>query len=108
MKHQQRQRRELGDVTPLAHRPRGPQPPVPRALQHRHARTLNDQPQPPRLAIASAIAALFRSNHLVRVLAVIATVPIFAWELSLGLWLAIKGFKPSPITAGMAQSEAAA
>jgi hypothetical protein len=30
-------------------------------------------------------------------------VPIFVWELSLGLWLAIKGFKPSPITAGLAE-----
>jgi len=34
-------------------------------------------------------------------LAVVATVPIFLWELSLGLWLVVKGFKPFPITAGM-------
>jgi len=27
--------------------------------------------------------------------------PIFCWELSLGLYLVIKGFKPSPVTAGM-------
>ena len=27
--------------------------------------------------------------------------PIFVWELSLGLYLAIRGFKPSAITAGM-------
>ncbi len=27
--------------------------------------------------------------------------PIFFWELSLGLYLVIKGFRPSPITAGM-------
>ena len=60
------------------------------------------------LLIASAIAALFRGDHPVPALAVIATVPIFAWELSLGLWLVIKGFKRSPITAGMAQSQAAA
>lgn len=31
----------------------------------------------------------------------IAAVPIFAWELSLGVYLVVKGFKPSPITAGM-------
>ena len=31
----------------------------------------------------------------------IAAAPIFAWELSLGVWLVIKGFKPSPVTAGM-------
>jgi hypothetical protein len=28
----------------------------------------------------------------------IATVPEFAWELSLGIYLTVKGFKPSPIT----------
>jgi hypothetical protein len=30
--------------------------------------------------------------------------PIFVWELSLGLYLVIKGFKPSPVTKGMARS----
>jgi len=54
------------------------------------------------LQIASAIAAFFRGDHAVTALTVIATVPIFLWELSLGLWLVVKGFKPSPITAGMA------
>jgi hypothetical protein len=29
----------------------------------------------------------------------IATIPEFAWELSLGIWLIVKGFKPSPILA---------
>ena len=28
-----------------------------------------------------------------------AAVPVAAWELSLGLWLTVKGFRPSPITA---------
>jgi hypothetical protein len=27
----------------------------------------------------------------------IATIPEFLWELSLGIYLAVKGFKPSPI-----------
>jgi hypothetical protein len=31
----------------------------------------------------------------------IATVPIGLWEFSLGVWLVVKGFKPSPTTAGM-------
>jgi Domain of unknown function (DUF4386) len=31
----------------------------------------------------------------------LAALPVAAWELSLGLWLVIKGFKPSPITTGM-------
>jgi hypothetical protein len=29
---------------------------------------------------------------------VIATIPEFFWELSLGIYLMVKGFKPSPIT----------
>jgi hypothetical protein len=33
-----------------------------------------------------------------------AAVPVAAWELSLGLWLTVKGFRPSPITAEMATS----
>ena len=57
------------------------------------------------LLIASATATLFRGNDPVTALAAIATAPIFLWELSLGIWLVVKGFKPSPITAGMAQPE---
>ncbi len=30
----------------------------------------------------------------------IATAPEFAWELSLGIYLMVKGFKPSPILSG--------
>jgi hypothetical protein len=33
---------------------------------------------------------------------VIATAPEFVWELSLGIYLMVKGFRPSPITTGMA------
>jgi hypothetical protein len=44
---------------------------------------------------------LFRGNDPITVLAAIATAPIFLWELSLGVWLVVKGFKPSPITSGM-------
>ncbi len=54
------------------------------------------------LLIASATATLFNSNDPITALAAIATVPIFLWELSLGLWLVVKGFKPSPITARLA------
>ena len=32
----------------------------------------------------------------------IATAPEFVWELSLGVYLIVKGFKPSPITTGTA------
>jgi hypothetical protein len=44
---------------------------------------------------------MFGLNSLTSVWHTIATAPIFVWELSLGLWLLIKGFKPSPISAGM-------
>ena len=33
--------------------------------------------------------------------ALIATLPIALWESSLGVYLVVKGFKPSPITAGL-------
>jgi hypothetical protein len=49
------------------------------------------------LLIAGVIARLFGAGTLV----LAAGVPVAAWELSLGLWLIVKGFKPSPITAGM-------
>ena len=31
----------------------------------------------------------------------VSTIPEFFWELSLGIYLIVKGFKPSPVTAGM-------
>jgi hypothetical protein len=54
------------------------------------------------LLIVSVMVTLFRGNHQVAALAGVATAPIFVWELSLGVWLVVKGFEPSPITAGMA------
>jgi hypothetical protein len=32
-------------------------------------------------------------------------IPIALWEFSLGVYLIVKGFKPSPITAGMTATE---
>jgi Domain of unknown function (DUF4386) len=57
------------------------------------------------LLITSAIATLFNHNHPITVLAVVATVPIFLWELSLGLWLLVKGFTPSPIIESRSREE---
>jgi Domain of unknown function (DUF4386) len=37
----------------------------------------------------------------------LAALPVAAWELSLGLWLVIKGFKPCPITTGMTATDTA-
>lgn len=51
------------------------------------------------ILIASAIATMLNDNNPITALAVIATIPIFLWELSLGVWLIVKGFRPSPITA---------
>lgn len=36
---------------------------------------------------------------------VIATIPEFFWELLLGIYLVVKGFKPSPITAGFVSND---
>ena len=52
------------------------------------------------LLIASVISTLFRTDHQITVLA-LGFLPVAAWEFSLGVWLVVKGFKPSPITTGM-------
>ncbi len=54
------------------------------------------------LLLAAVIATLFGGDigH-VSAFRAIATFPVAAWELSLGVWLVVKGFRPSPITAEM-------
>src|SRR6478609_9647882 len=54
------------------------------------------------LLLAAVIATLFGGGigH-VSAFQAIATLPVAAWEFSLGVWLVVKGFKPSPITAGL-------
>ena len=47
------------------------------------------------LIISSAIGTMFGVNEMVSVWSGIGAAPIFVWELSLGLWMAIKGFSPS-------------
>jgi Domain of unknown function (DUF4386) len=54
------------------------------------------------LLFASDVAVLFGLWEQMSLPAGIATLPVALWEFSLGVWLVIKGFKPSPITAGMA------
>jgi hypothetical protein len=54
------------------------------------------------LIIASFVAVLFGAYEQVSLWSGIATIPEFFWELSLGIYLIVKGFKPSPITAGYA------
>ncbi len=50
------------------------------------------------LLFASTTAIFFGAWELTSVWHQIATVPIFVWELSLGVWLVVKGFRPSPLT----------
>ncbi|HEY6813012.1 MAG TPA: DUF4386 domain-containing protein [Propionibacteriaceae bacterium] len=57
------------------------------------------------LLFASDLAIMFGIWEQVSLPAGIATVPIALWEVSLGVWLVVKGFKPSPITAGMSTAE---
>jgi hypothetical protein len=54
------------------------------------------------LLITSTIAAFFGVIPQLSAWSAIATLPVALWELSLGLWLTFKGFKPAPITAAMA------
>lgn len=54
------------------------------------------------LLIASDIGVLFGAWEPVSAVPGLAALPIALWELSLGVWLVVKGFRPSPITAGMA------
>ena len=57
------------------------------------------------LLICTVIATLFGSFKLGS--PELAALPVAAWELSLGVWLVIKGFKPSPITTGMTVTDTA-
>jgi hypothetical protein len=56
------------------------------------------------LLLASDAAVLFGLVDRVSGLTAIAVIPIALWEFSLGVYLIVKGFKPSPITAGMTTS----
>ena len=53
------------------------------------------------LLITAVFATLFGVIEQGSSLAAAAALPVAAWELSLGVWLVVKGFRPSPITAGI-------
>jgi hypothetical protein len=55
------------------------------------------------LICASGIAVLFDVLQYGGAGQGIATIPEFLWELSLGIYLTVKGFRPSPILAGDAR-----
>jgi hypothetical protein len=52
------------------------------------------------LLLASDIAVYFGAYANVSPLALVGAIPVGVFELSLGVYLVVKGFKPSPITAG--------
>ena len=56
------------------------------------------------LLLASVTGVIFGTHDLDAGQHVIAAAPIFFWELSLGVYLVVKGFKPSPITTGAVPS----
>ena len=58
------------------------------------------------ILIASVITTLFRVDHQITVLA-LGFLPVAAWEFSLGVWLVVKGFRPSPITTAMTTADTA-
>jgi len=55
------------------------------------------------LLIASFVAVLFGVYAQVSLPSAIATIPEFVWELSLGIYLVVKGFLPAPIAAAYAR-----
>jgi hypothetical protein len=54
------------------------------------------------LLVAADLAVLFDLIGRTSTPALVTALPIALWEFSLGVWLVVKGFNPSPITAGMA------
>jgi Domain of unknown function (DUF4386) len=53
------------------------------------------------LLITAVFVTLFGGIEQGSSWAALAALPVAAWELSLGVWLVVKGFQPSPITAGL-------
>jgi hypothetical protein len=53
------------------------------------------------LLIIAVFATLFGQHSSLTGLAGLPVIPVAAWEFSLGVWLVVKGFRPSPITADM-------
>jgi len=56
------------------------------------------------LHITAVVLTVFGVIDRLGPVAALAALPIAVWELSLGVYLIIKGFKPSPVTARMSES----
>ena len=57
--------------------------------------------------LASSTATLFGVYPQLSGWSALATLPVFVWELSLGLWLTFKGFKSCPITESIPRTPSA-
>jgi hypothetical protein len=55
------------------------------------------------LIFASSTAVLFGLYEQISAWGSIAAIPVFAWEMSLAVWLIAKGFKPTATTSGATQ-----
>ncbi|SNY37671.1 DUF4386 domain-containing protein [Paractinoplanes atraurantiacus] len=53
------------------------------------------------LLTVSAVATLFGAWDQVSTTSGLLSLPIAVWEFSLGVYLTVKGFRPSPVTAGL-------
>lgn len=53
------------------------------------------------LLILAAVAAMVGIIELDGTWQILSAIPEFFWELGLGIYLVVKGFRPSPVTAGM-------
>ena len=60
------------------------------------------------LLLTADIATLFGGIGQHSTWALLGALPVAAWELSLGVWLVIKGFSPSPLTTRTASTDSAA
>ena len=49
--------------------------------------------------MSATLATVLGYNQPLSAWSALATLPVAVWELSLGVWLTFKGFKPTPITA---------
>jgi Domain of unknown function (DUF4386) len=58
------------------------------------------------LLIIAVFATLLGQHSSLTGLAGLPVIPVAAWEFSLGVWLTVKGFRPSPITAEIAAEKA--
>lgn len=52
------------------------------------------------LLLVSGVLTVFGLNSQLSVLSGIATLPIATWELSVGIYMLVRGFRPAPVTMG--------